>query len=799
MFKRVFTLIFLTFTAVSFFSLECISQVNNTSSILGDARKFKDALKYEEAVNTYTQEINLNPSNADAYFERAFCLEKLNRFEEAIKDYQIYVALNPNSIEARRRILIDYLQTENYGFADESFQLLTSEINKLTSYHQKLAIENIVKGNFDEATKEINLAIDNNKNNEYSYFLKGVVMDSLHNYSAAIQNYYKSITCMFASRDFKESKDRKKYKSYFINLAVAQRKQGLIDEGLKNINTAITFDDSDANIYCQRAILFASKNEIVNAENDFFLSIKLNDKNYVTYFERALFRMQQGKIQDAIGDLTNTILLNDKFSAAYFQRGKCYENLEKYAEAKAEYVKSKDLGFNKKIVDEQLTIVKQKEYEFNKESNLPEIEIPSKSNGSNANILKVSKSKKEGIVRGSIKDQSNIKSITIDGVEAKFDTEANNPNFDAKVSVENKDKVLLEVTDIYNNTTKKSLDIVRTEDVPPKIFIQQPYINSTKEIIPDDPKQKSIYVEGKIDDESLISFISINGKKIDFNSENTNPNFSASIDIDGLDSIVIIASDVYENTKQILLVINRKLAEEEAKNPMGRTIVVMVENSNYTSLTPLEGTKNDVSLLKASLANYNISKIIHKQNMTKAQMERFFSIELRDMINNGHIKSLMVWYAGHGKYVNETGYWIPTDANKTDEFTYFPITSLKGYLTRYKLEHTLIVSDACEAGTSFYLALRGESKPRDCTDWEAIKLKSAQVLTSSDREGATDNSTFAKSFSNVLKFAPDHCISIDKITEKVISSVSSSQKQKPKFGLISGLEHQDGTFFFIKK
>jgi hypothetical protein len=359
--------------------------------------------------------------------------------------------------------------------------------------------------------------------------------------------------------------------------------------------------------------------------------------------------------------------------------------------------------------------------------------------------------------------------------------------------------VLLEVTDIYNNTTKKSLDIVRTEDVPPKIFIQQPYINSTKEIIPDDPKQKSIYVEGKIDDESLISFISINGKKIDFNSENTNPNFSASIDIDGLDSIVIIASDVYENTKQILLVINRKLAEEEAKNPMGRTIVVMVENSNYTSLTPLEGTKNDVSLLKASLANYNISKIIHKQNMTKAQMERFFSIELRDMINNGHIKSLMVWYAGHGKYVNETGYWIPTDANKTDEFTYFPITSLKGYLTRYKLEHTLIVSDACEAGTSFYLALRGESKPRDCTDWEAIKLKSAQVLTSSDREGATDNSTFAKSFSNVLKFAPDHCISIDKITEKVISSVSASQKQKPKFGLISGLEHQDGTFFFIKK
>jgi hypothetical protein len=66
-------------------------------------------------------------------------------------------------------------------------------------------------------------------------------------------------------------------------------------------------------------------------------------------------------------------------------------------------------------------------------------------------------------------------------------------------------------------------------------------------------------------------------------------------------------------------------------------------------------------------------------------------------------------------------------------------------------------------------------------------------------EVVLDNSTFAKSFSNVLRFAPDHCISIDKITEKVISSVGATQKQKPKLGTISGLEHQDGTFFFIKK
>jgi len=799
MIKRFITLILLILANILFSPLLSLAQLGANDLYLQDARKLKDSQKFEEAINDYTQNINKNPALSEAYLERAFCLEKLNRYEEAIKDYQIFVALNPNSIEARRKILIDYLQTENYGYADEAFLTLTSEINKLTTTHQKSAIESIAKNDFDAANKFINQAIDINKNNEYSWFLKALVMDSLHNYTGAVQNYYKAISCMFASREYKENTNRKPYRKYFINLAVAQRKQGLNDEAMKNINIALTYDDSDAFAYCQRALLYIINGDNVNAENDFAASIKFNEKDANTFYERGKYRKDQGKTQDAIGDLTNAILLNTKFGIAYMQRGLCYDLLNKYSEAKQEFAKAKEYDIDKKIVDTQLAITKQKEFEFNKENNVPEIELATIGKDKNQEAVKFSKSKKEGTINGIIKDQSNIKSIRIDGVEAKFDAESSNPKFAVNVPIENKENVTLEVTDVYNNTTQKKVNILRTEDVAPKIYLTTPYINLTKEIIPDDPKQKSIYVEGKIDDESLIAYIKINGKTIDFNAENTNPTFSATVDIEKIDSVVIVAADIYENTKQIYVSINRKLAEEEAKNPMGRTIVVMVENSNYQTLNTLEGTSKDVSLLKSSLANYNISKIIHKQNMSKSQMERFFSIELRDVINNGHVKSLMIWYAGHGKYVNETGYWIPTDAVKTDEFTYFPITSLKGYLTRYKLEHTLIVSDACEAGTSFYLALRGESKPHDCNDFESIKLKSAQVLTSSDKEAALDNSTFAKSFSNVLRFAPDHCISIDKITEKVISSVGAAQKQKPKLGTISGLEHQDGTFFFIKK
>jgi hypothetical protein len=306
-------------------------------------------------------------------------------------------------------------------------------------------------------------------------------------------------------------------------------------------------------------------------------------------------------------------------------------------------------------------------------------------------------------------------------------------------------------------------------------------------------------VEGKIDDESLIRYIHINGENASFAAENTNPTFSLNVNIEGKDSLVVEVEDVYENRKRLAFYINRKLAEEENRNPMGRTWVIFIENSDYQNLPSLEGTKKDVLAMKNALANYSISKVIYKPNMTKAQMDKFFSIELRDQINKGNVQSLLVWFAGHGKYINETGYWLPVDASKTDEFTYFPITSLKGYLSLYKLRHTLVISDACETGPAFYLAMRGENTPKDCNDWEATKLKSAQVFTSSDREKASDNSIFTKTFANVLNNAPDKCISIEKIKEKVTSAVELNQKQKPKFGNISGLEDQNGTFFFIKK
>jgi len=113
--------------------------------------------------------------------------------------------------------------------------------------------------------------------------------------------------------------------------------------------------------------------------------------------------------------------------------------------------------------------------------------------------------------------------------------------------------------------------------------------------------------------------------------------------------------------------------------------------------------------------------------------------------------------------------------------------------------HMLVITDACESGPTFYQAMRETPKIRTCTDWEAVKFKSSQVFSSAGYELAVDDSQFTRTFANTLANNPDACLPIESIVSKVQIAVTQNNQQKPKFGKISGLTDEDGTFFFISK
>jgi hypothetical protein len=234
---------------------------------------------------------------------------------------------------------------------------------------------------------------------------------------------------------------------------------------------------------------------------------------------------------------------------------------------------------------------------------------------------------------------------------------------------------------------------------------------------------------------------------------------------------------------------------------MGKTWVVFIENSKYQTFATLDGPVQDITLMRSALANYQIDSILHKKNMTKKGMENFFTIELKEIIQSNHVNSILLWYAGHGKFIYDKGYWIPVDAKRDDETTYFNTYFLKESLQDYTNEvtHILVVTDACESGSTFYQSMRTINENISCSNLIASQSKSSQVFSSTGYEIAVDGSQFTRTFASTLQNNTAACIPIEAIVTKVMTAEARNNHQKPKFGKISGLADENGTFFFISK
>jgi len=407
------------------------------------------------------------------------------------------------------------------------------------------------------------------------------------------------------------------------------------------------------------------------------------------------------------------------------------------------------------------------------------------------------------LITGSLKDKSKIKSFTINNENVILVEKNGESDFLANISVSGIDKIILSAKDDYDNERVLNYAIRRTEINPPKVMIIAPYTSEEGQVFLESTTP-NIAIQGKISDESPIKSITVGNFTASYNPNELNPAFTATLDVSNLNKFTVVAEDIYGNRKETEFVLNREGAGISATNPMGRTWVVFIENSSYETFASLDGPIKDISTMQRALANYQIHNIIHKKDMTKAEMERFFNIELRDQVKKNQVKSLMVYYAGHGKYINDVGYWIPVDAKRDDEFTYFNINALKAGLQGYSdvVVHTLVVSDACESGPGFYSASRAANDAPTCDNAQVAGAKSAQVFSSAGEayELAADNSKFTATFANVLMNNKNACIPIETIVKSVTAAVASDNKgQKPKFGRIQGLEDMLGTFFFISK
>jgi len=776
--------IILLVTMMAFLTISVFGQKAKTFYKAGN--EFVDNQKYEDAVAQFTSAIGLEPSNSDYYSARANAYEKLNKYTEAYADYEKALVFKPKDADAV--ISLGRVCNKLNKF-EEALALLNraSALDRRNALIYPEKIKTLISlGKFDQALKVSDTALLI-KEEPLDYFYRGEIYEDMNNDVLAKKELEKAI-----------SKD-KKYMEPRLELAELLLRTGNTMEAMNQVNIVLAANDRNTAAYLTRSKIYKKGLDFPNAINDVSKVILIDPTNPDYYLIRGRDYQEFNQHANAINDFSKYISLKPDNPDAYFARAKSYEEIQNLEKAMVDYNKIASLSEFDMRARKLLKEAQGRLYELNRESDPPDITLTEPINVNDT--ITVRGDKKTLTISGKIKEKSKLDTLLINNQPITFlDRKNGQKEFIASIDLpEGLNKITIFARDEYQNKKKVEYAIFRTPTTPPKIAIIAPYSSDDGQVYLDVIKP-TLFVEGKIDAAGLMKSIEISGVSASYKRDQLNPGFTASIDVANINKFTVTAEDIYGNKTDKEFTINRDNALLAQNNPMGKTWVVFIQNANYKNMAALDGPTKDLNSVHGALANYQISRWYEKKDMTKAEMEKFFNIELRDELKANQVKSLLIWYAGHGKFINDVGYWIPVDANKDDEFTYFNINALKAGMQGYAyLTHTLVVSDACESGPSFYQAMRSANDAPTCDNVQATTMKSAQVFSSAGYELATDVSQFTQTFVSTLVNNKNACIPIETVVKNVSAAVGNNNQQKPKFGKIAGLQDENGTFFFIAK
>jgi hypothetical protein len=239
---------------------------------------------------------------------------------------------------------------------------------------------------------------------------------------------------------------------------------------------------------------------------------------------------------------------------------------------------------------------------------------------------------------------------------------------------------------------------------------------------------------------------------------------------------------------------------ETGKAPMimGKFYALIIGINDYmdTQIPSLERPVRDAEMFFNAVTTrytFNTENVQILRNPTMAQMVEaldYFAKRVRTEDN------FLIFYAGHGIYDKEAdiGFWLPSDAKKSSKFAWFRNSTLRDYLKEIKSKHTLLISDACFAGSIF--KTRGFADATVAIS-KLYDLPSRKAMTSGTFEEVPDQSVFLKYLIDRLLTNTDKFLSSEQLYSNFRMAVINNSNVVPQFGVIQEVGDEGGDFIFI--
>lgn len=448
------------------FCFDAFSQ--SAKKTVKQAKKDLKAKNYQAAIDGYTKALELKPGNYGYILTRAGIYERYGKPAEALKDYQQALEIKPKDYKIIMKAgdlsakLKDYKSAAMYY--DRNVATDRHDIVSL----QKSSYAHLNIKDFALALERANEAYEEQRYNHLSLYYRALALDSLKQYTEANIAYTSAIKLMRNIYKPDEKADAQ-FKPYYANHALILYRLGDNDNAIKEYNLATASDPKDTvepaayYVYFLESQPYVKKTDFTNSIGYLNKTLAINPSFADGFAARASVNKQTSQFQSAISDYTKVIQLTTNNASAYFGRGQSHLELGNYTEAIADLKKAAELDPANEQIKNLLRDASDKNYKANKENEVPVLVImyPLADNGGFVNIYE---NQQDILIEGQVSDKSLISEININGKTIRFNAGDKNPLFTYKLNAKDVNRIDISVSDIYFNTTSKSLKVGRIID-----------------------------------------------------------------------------------------------------------------------------------------------------------------------------------------------------------------------------------------------------------------------------------------------------------------------------------------------
>lgn len=244
----------------------------------------------------------------------------------------------------------------------------------------------------------------------------------------------------------------------------------------------------------------------------------------------------------------------------------------------------------------------------------------------------------------------------------------------------------------------------------------------------------------------------------------------------------------------------------------GNFHALVIGNDDYQQLPDLASPPNDVTELARLLEQRYGFRVTLLRNATRYQILSALN-QLRETLTSED--NLLVYFAGHGELdeVNQRGYWLPVDAERSSNANWIPSTAITDVLNIMRAKQVMLVVDSCYAGalTRSSVGRLGTSMTeQERTHWlrTMAARRARTVLTSGGLAPVMDagggkHSVFARALLEVLA-ANEDILDGQRLHREVAARVAYAAAnlafdQVPEYAPIQHAGHEAGEFFLVPR